>query len=474
MFAVNLTIIHSDASVVTMFTNLISTIHNCSQEEDILAASVESVKQALECDRAVVYSLQPQSLGKVVAEAVAPGFPRTIETTIDDPCFLSRHIDTYRQGRINAIENIYEARIAPCYIETLEKIAVKANLVVPILLPDGQLYGLLILHQCTQPRSWKPEEVALTAQLALQIGWALDNAVRWSECQKIHSSLDRQKHYNDLLVTATRKIHQGNTRVEVLEIATTQAQTILGCDRSIVYAFSPPNQGKIVAEATLPALASIKGMTIEDPCFEPDYIDKYQSEGVQSMDNINTAGISAYFIDVLAKMAVKANITVPILGSYNELFGLLVVHQCFNYRQWQDAEIEFLRQIGIQTGLALLKAQYQEETMVMKSSLKRAGLVKETIANADTQIQHVKESLTNSVQNLDEAKHLMRLLRHEVITLTEKFSGEDINLIRIIAKKLQSNTDTATVGTLSLQSNVAELETAIDSAIKVYKSRTYN
>lgn len=474
MFAVNLTIIHSDASVVTMYTNLISKIHNCSQEEDILAASVESVKQALECDRAVVYSLQPQSLGKVVAEAVAPGFPRTIETTIDDPCFLSRHIDTYRQGRINAIENIYEARIAPCYIETLEKIAVKANLVVPILLPDGQLYGLLILHQCSQPRSWKPEEVALTAQLALQIGWALDNAVRWSECQKIHSSLDRQKNYNDLLVTATRKIHQGNTRVEVLNIATSQAQTILGCDRAIVYAFSQPNQGKIVAESTLPSLAPIKGMTIQDPCFEPDYIDKYQSEGVQSMDNINTAGISAYFTDILAKMAVKANITVPIIGSYNELFGLLVVHQCFNYRQWQNAEIEFLRQIGIQTGLALLKAQYQEETIVMKSSLKRAGIVKQTITTADTQIQHVKESITNSVQNLDEAKYLMRLLSHEVITLAEKFSSEDINLIRIIAKKLQSNTDTATVGTLSLQSNVAELETAIDSAIKVYKSRTYN
>ncbi len=474
MLAVNLTIIHSDASVVTMLTNLISIIHNCSQEQDILAASVESVKQALECDRAVVYSLQPQSLGKVVAEAVAPGFPRTIETTIEDPCFLSRHIDTYRQGRINSIENIYEARIAPCYIETLEKIAVKANLVVPILLPDGQLYGLLILHQCSQPRSWKPEEVALTAQLGLQIGWALDNAVRWSECQKIHSSLDRQKYYNDLLITATRKIHQGNTRVEVLEIATTQAQTILGCDRSIVYAFSPPNQGRILAESTLPALSSIKGMTIEDPCFEPEYIDRYQHEGVQSMDNINTAGISAYFIDILAKMAVKANITVPILGSYNELFGLLVVHQCFNYRQWQDVEIEFLRQIGIQTGLALLKAQCQEEVMTMKSSLKRAGIVKETIATADTQIQHVKESLTNSVQNLDEAKHLMRLLRHEVITLAEKFSSEDINLIRIIAKKLQSNTDTATVGTLSLQSNVAELETAIDSAIKVYKSHSHN
>ena len=465
---------HSAALTVTMFTDLISRIHNCAREEDILTASVESVKQALNCDRAVVYSLQPQSLGKVVAEAVEPEFPCTIETTIDDPCFQSRHVNSYRQGRISAIDNIHTARITPCHIETLEKIAVKANLVVPILLPNHELYGLLILHQCSEPRAWKPEEIALTAQMALQIGWALDNAVRWSECQKIHSIIEQQKYYSDLLVTATQKIHQGNTRVEVLQIATTQAQLILECDRSVVYAFAQPNLGKIIAESTLPTLSSIKGMTIEDPCFEPDYIGKYQHGRVRSIDNIYEAGISDRFVNILGNIAVKANITVPIIGSQNELFGLLVVHQCFNYRHWQEPEIEFLRQIGIQTGLALLKGQCQEEVIAMKSSLKRAGIVKETIATADTQIQHVKESLTNSVQNLDEAKYLMRLLSHEVISLTEKFSSEDINLIRIIAKKLQSNTDIATVGTLSLQSDVADLETAIDSAIRLYKSRSDN
>jgi GAF domain-containing protein len=455
-----------------MFTNLISRIHDCSREEDILQTSVESVRQNLGCDRAVVYSLQPLSMGKIVAESVAPGFPKIIDTTIDDPCIQSRHMNRYREGQITTIDNIQTARTSPCQIEMLEKIAVKANLVVPILLPDNEIYGLLILHQCSQPRTWKPEETTLAAQMAVQIGWALDNAVRWSECQRIQSSLDRQKYYNELLISATQKIHQGSTRAEVLEIATTQAQTILKCDRAIVYAISQPNLGRVVAEATLPSLSPLQGMTIEDPCFEPDYIELYQEGGVQSIDNVHETGISAYLVDNLVKIAGKANITVPIVGSRNDLFGLLVVHQCFSYRTWQDMEIELLRQLGIQTGLALIKAQYQEEVMTMRSSIKRAGVVKETIATADTQIQHVKESLTSSVQNLDEAKHLMRLLSHEVISLTEKFSSEDINLIRIIAKKLQSNTDTAAVGTLSLQSDIAELETVLDLATRVYKSRT--
>ena len=190
-----------------MFTNLISRIHNCSRTEDILQASVESVKEALNCDRAVVYSLQPESFGEIVAESVDPGFPQTKATRIDDPCFQARHVDSYRNGRVSAIDNIYEARITDCHIETLSKIAVKANLVVPLLLPDRELYGLLIMHQCSAPRIWKPEEITLAVQMAGQIGWAVDNALRWSECQKIQSALDRQKYYNERLVSATQKIH---------------------------------------------------------------------------------------------------------------------------------------------------------------------------------------------------------------------------------------------------------------------------
>lgn len=456
-----------------MFTDLISKIHNCSQVEDILSTSVESVQQALGCDRVVVYSLQPDSFCKVVAEAVTSGFPKTIETTIDDPCFKARHLDSYRQGRISAIDNIYEARITPCHVETLEKIAVKANLVVPLRLPNDELYGLLILHQCTAPRIWKPEEITLTAQMAGQIGWAIDNAQRWSQCQKIQSTLDRQQSYHDLLAVATQKIHQGNTQSEVLQIAAAQAQAILTCDRAIIYTVAQPNLGQVIAESARSSLSPLQGRIISDPCLTPESIEKFQAGEVQTIDNIHQAGIDPESVDQLAQIAVKASIAVPIINNQDQLLGLLVVHQCFGDRKWQDLEIDWLRQLGIQIGLALAKAYFQEQGMAMKSSLKRAGIVKETITTANTQIQDVKESLIGSVENIDEAKHLMRLLSREVVTLTEILSSEEVKLIRIIAKKLQTNTDVATVSSHSLQSKITALETAINSANQVYKSRQH-
>jgi GAF domain-containing protein len=456
-----------------MFTDLIAKIHNCSQVEDILTASVESVQQALSCDRVVVYSLQPDSFCKVVAEAVTIGFPKTIETTIDDPCFKARHVDSYRQGRISAIDNIYEARITPCHVETLEKIAVKANLVVPLRLPNDELYGLLILHQCAAARNWKPEDITLTAQMAGQISWAIDNAQRWSQCQKIQSTLDRQQSYHDLLAVATQKIHHGNTQSEVLQIAAAQAQAILRTDRAIVYAVTHPNLGTVIAESAHSSLSPLQGRVIDDPCLAPESIEKFQSGEFQAIDDIDRAGIDPDAVESLAKIAVKASITVPILNNRHQLLGLLVVHQCFGDRNWQDLEIEWLRQLGVQTGLALAKAYFQEQGMAMKSSLKRAGIVKDTITTANTQIQDVKESLIDSVENIDEAKHLMRLLSREVVTLTEKLSTEEVNLIRIIAKKLQHNTETAISGTHSLQSKITDLETAIVAADRIYKSRQH-
>jgi GAF domain-containing protein len=454
-----------------MFTNLISRIHNCLREEDILQAGVECVKQALKCDRVVVYSVQEQTFGKILAEAVESGYPRTLETTIDDPCFKSRHVERYRHGAITRIDNIHEARMTPCYVENLERLAVKANLVVPMLLPNNELYALTIVHQCSAPRAWTEVEINLAAQMSAQIGWAIDNALRWAEYQRTQFSLDRYHYYQDLLSTIPPQIHSGSTRIEVLQIATAQVRAVLECDRAIVYVPVEQDAGIIVAESTLPALASIQDSKLELPYFEHRYLEEYQQGRVRAIDNIHEAGFSPQALENLARIAVKANVIVPIINNQHELVALLVAHQCFNYRQWQAAEVEWLRQIGIQTGLALAKAQLQEEITAMKSSLKRASRVKDAIASADTKIQQVKQSLADSVQTSGEVKHLMRLLDREVTSLTTKVSDADLNLARIITKKLQANAETANALTNSLQDKIDELSTAIDSGIQVYKSR---
>ncbi|PSP08416.1 MAG: hypothetical protein BRC56_02200, partial [Cyanobacteria bacterium SW_9_47_5] len=126
-------------------------------------------------DRVIIYGLDSASWeGTVVAESVAPNYPKTLNIKIDDPCFRDRHVEMYENGRIRAIDNIYqEPDLTDCHIRTLEQFAVKANLVAPIV-KNNQLLGLLIAHQCSEPRNWEQHEIDLFAQLATQVGLAVD------------------------------------------------------------------------------------------------------------------------------------------------------------------------------------------------------------------------------------------------------------------------------------------------------------
>jgi GAF domain-containing protein len=130
--------------------------------------------QARPSDRVIIYSLDPDYHAKtVVGESVGSGWSPTLKLTIDDPCLDRVRTDSYRYGYVRAVNDIYqEPTLNECHIKLLEQFGVKAKLVAPILNND-RLFGLLIAHQCYQPRNWEKAEIDLFAQLASQVGFAL-------------------------------------------------------------------------------------------------------------------------------------------------------------------------------------------------------------------------------------------------------------------------------------------------------------
>ncbi|MBV8886463.1 MAG: GAF domain-containing protein, partial [Chroococcidiopsidaceae cyanobacterium CP_BM_RX_35] len=148
-------------------------IGRSAEFEAVLNTAVEETRLALNTDRVVVYGLLDRWLKTIVAESVAPGWPRAMGSQIDDPCFHQQYAERYRTGRVQATNNIYTAGLTECHIKQLETFAVKANLVAPIM-RGGELLGLLIAHQCSAPRTWQQGEIDLFTQIAIQLGYALD------------------------------------------------------------------------------------------------------------------------------------------------------------------------------------------------------------------------------------------------------------------------------------------------------------
>ena len=158
-----------------LFANVTLKIRQSLQIDDILQATVTEVQKLLYADRVLILRLLGDNSIVVVKEAVVPGLPVVLGKNINDPCFGKKYIEKYSQGRISAIADIEKSNIKKCHVEFLQQFHVKANLVVPILLPDG-IWGLLIAHQCANPREWTNWETELLRQLADQIGIGISQA----------------------------------------------------------------------------------------------------------------------------------------------------------------------------------------------------------------------------------------------------------------------------------------------------------
>ncbi len=156
-----------------LFAELTLKIRRSLQLQEILQTTVTEVQRFLQADRVIIFRFWSDGTGgTVMQEAVVPGYSSVLAQGINDDCFSSEYIQNYRQGRIYQLPDVDNADVTSCLIEFLRQFNVKSKLVVPILHKE-ELWGLVIVHQCSHPRHWTSSEIELLQQLANQVGIAL-------------------------------------------------------------------------------------------------------------------------------------------------------------------------------------------------------------------------------------------------------------------------------------------------------------
>lgn len=161
----------------------------------VLQTTVNEVRQFLQTDRVLMLQFEPDFSGTVAVESVGSKWISILNNQIHDPCFAEKHVEPFRQGRITVNNDIYVENIAPCHLASLESFQVRANLVVPIL-PGEKLWGLLIAHHCEAPHYWKPLEIDLLRQLAIQVGIAIQQVSLFEQSQ---SELNKRRQAEEML-----------------------------------------------------------------------------------------------------------------------------------------------------------------------------------------------------------------------------------------------------------------------------------
>lgn len=233
----------------------------------------------------------------------------------------------------------------------------------------GELLG--IVTQSTLLQTLNPIEIYKLAAI-------LEEKVSYLEAEKMAMLQDRtielerqvqlrttelkqQTKREHFLSTITTRIHASLELKSTLDTIVTEIQCFLQCDRTIVYQFNSDWSGIVVAEAVLPGWQSALRRTITDCCFQ-DKTEQLYAKGIKhAVSNIYEAGYPDCYIQLLEQYQVKANLVVPIILE-EQLWGLLIAHQCEDRRLWEAADLDLLDRIAVQIAIAIQQSQAYEHT----------------------------------------------------------------------------------------------------------------
>lgn len=190
--------------------------------------------------------------------------------------------------------------------------------------------------------------------------------------KQAEEELQRQSQRSQLFAEITFKIRQSLQIKEILQTTVTEVQKLLQADRVLLFRLYQNGYGQIVNEAVVPSCASVLGQGITDECFGSEYLKRYIQGRIYTINDIEQAQIQPCLAQFMKQFSVKAKLVMPILLK-EELWGLLIAHQCTTPRQWSSSEIELLQQIADQIGIALAQAQMLEEETRQREELARSN-----------------------------------------------------------------------------------------------------
>ncbi len=242
-------------------------------------------------------------------------------------------------------------------------------------LPQGQHTPVLMVTGLFDTLSVEKGFAAgVTDYIIKPINWSVlrQRMRRLLEASHTMEKLRQQTEQSQLFANVTLKIRDSLQIDEILQTSVTEVQKLLKADRVLIFRLHSDGSGMVLKEAVVSGFPVILGRKIQGPCLGEDYIQKFCQGRISVIADVEEASIAICHKNFLQQFTVKANVVVPILLK-NQLWGLLIAHQCAHPRHWTSWETELLKQLADQIGIALAQAKLLEKETRQREELSRSN-----------------------------------------------------------------------------------------------------
>lgn len=211
--------------------------------------------------------------------------------------------------------------------------------------------------------------------------------------KQMQESLLQHAQKERVITTIAQRIRQSLNLSEILETTVLEVQKMLQADRVLIFHFLHPDQGNadqgnVVAQALAnDTVPSMRGFMISTPLLNiVSHLDRYYQGEALVVNDVNQMEFAENSRQLLEFFQVKSFLVVPILqkqpesfaetnpiepsttipinSNFNSLWGLLMVHQCQELRQWDSSEINLLKQLATQVSIALWQGRLYQQAQL--------------------------------------------------------------------------------------------------------------
>ncbi|HLO86754.1 MAG TPA: GAF domain-containing protein [Nostocaceae cyanobacterium] len=379
----------------------------------------QALEETIKAFNGIGGRLYIEQSGEIYTWGEQPKLPyETAETVIEQHPIWQNWMAEYQPGKIWAIRDIYKEAYLRVLAIAFQSTPIRGLMVIPLHYRENFIGALTIFRQevnyevhwagrCDpsqkqnlprlsfelwreerkgQAPEWLLEEISLAQALSRTFSMAIQQQLTYQQIQLLNQDLERRvkeqtaELEKSLLLTqalkqVTEQIRKTLDLNTTLQTIVREVRSLLNSDRVLIYKLEPDGSGEVIVEQLNGGWFSILGKKAPSECFPDETASFYLRGRVRAINNVFNQTLSDCHRQFLEDMQVRANLIVPIKMG-DQLWGLLIAHQCDSPRNWLDAEIDLLQQLADQAALAIQQAQLYEQTCAAetKATAKAAQL----------------------------------------------------------------------------------------------------